>query len=436
MASSWAASKAEWERATRSVGGGIASSIRGSVRPHQLYFESGRGARLTDIEGNQYVDYVLGWGPLLLGHRHPRITEAAHAQLDRGVLFGGGSVHEVQAAERFLRALGWANRMLWTNTGTEAVQIALRLARAHTGRDVVVKLGGGYHGWHDTVFASYKGYGHGGAAVPHSLGQPASALFDLRIGLYNDLDACVDLFAREPGRIAAVLVDPTSSNTGSVTPKPGFLEGLRTLCDEQGAVLVFDEVVSGLRLGLAGATGRFGVTPDLATYGKAIGGGFAVSAVAGRGEIVDLVTRGAVHSGTFNGNPLAAAAVSATLDVLTEEGVYSHIEATSADLVRGLRAVAAAAGHVVAVHGLGATALVAPGLTEVTGPDDFLAADWDWWNTLVVPEMLARGIYLLPSGRMFLSTEHGAAETQQLVDAFADTLSTVRPPAVKRATAT
>lgn len=150
------------------------------------------------------------------------------------------------------------------------MQIALRLARAHTGRDVVVKLGGAYHGWHDTVLASYKNYGTGGRAVPHSKGQPGSALFDLRVGLYNDLDSCADAFAAEPGRIAAILVDPTSSNTGSVQPAPGYLEGLRRLCDENGALLIFDEVVSGLRLGLSGAAGRFGVTPDLATYGKAI----------------------------------------------------------------------------------------------------------------------------------------------------------------------
>ncbi|MFC7106827.1 aminotransferase class III-fold pyridoxal phosphate-dependent enzyme [Nonomuraea rubra] len=157
----WSSSKALWERACRSIGGGVASSVRGGVYPHQLYFESGKGAHLVDIDGDRYIDYVLGWGPLLLGHGHPAILEAAHAQLDRGIMFGGGNMHEVVAAERFLGALGWAERLLWTNTGTEAVQIALRLARAHTGRDIVVKLGGGYHGWHDTVLASYMGYGKG-----------------------------------------------------------------------------------------------------------------------------------------------------------------------------------------------------------------------------------------------------------------------------------
>ncbi|GAA2882232.1 hypothetical protein GCM10020220_085660 [Nonomuraea rubra] len=316
----WSSSKALWERACRSIGGGVASSVRGGVYPHQLYFESGKGAHLVDIDGDRYIDYVLGWGPLLLGHGHPAILEAAHAQLDRGIMFGGGNMHEVVAAERFLGALGWAERLLWTNTGTEAVQIALRLARAHTGRDIVVKLGGGYHGWHDTVLASYMGYGKGGEPVPHSLGQPASSLADLRVGLYNDLDNCASAFEAEPGRIAAVLVDPTSSNTGSVAPEPGYLEGLRRLCDEHGALLIFDEVVSGLRLGLSGAAGRFGVTPDLATYGKAIGSGMAVAAVAGRGEVIDLVLQGAVHSGTFNGNPLAMTVLTATLDVLSQPG--------------------------------------------------------------------------------------------------------------------
>ena len=425
----------EWERACRSVGGGVSSSVRGSVRPHQLYFESGHGPRIVDIEGHSYVDYVLGWGPLLLGHAHPRVTAAAQAQLERGVLFGGGNRNEVVAAEKFLTALGWADRLLWTNTGTEAVQIALRLARAATGRDIVVKLGGAYHGWHDTVLASYRDYGRGGRAVPHSKGQPASALQDLRVALFNDLARCEDIFADEPGRIAAVLVDPTSSNTGSVTPVPGYLDGLRRLCDEHGALLIFDEVVTGLRAGLGGAADLFGVSPDLATYGKAIGSGFAVSAVAGRAEVIDLVTKGAVHSGTFNGNPLATAAVEATLDVLGEDGVYERIEDTARRLVDGVRAAAAKAGHTVGVHHIGATVIVVPGVPPVTGPEDFIAADWAWWDELVVPAMLARGIYLLPGGRLFLSTEHGPRETAETIDAFTEVFAEVRPPSEPGATA-
>ncbi|GIH78167.1 aspartate aminotransferase family protein [Planobispora longispora] len=430
MVSQWSASKTALDRAQRSIGGGVTSSVRSSVKPHQIYFASGNGPRIVDIEDNSYIDYVLGWGPLLLGHAHPQVGAAVKAQLDRGTLFGGGNLTEIVAAEKFLAALGWAERLLWSNTGTEAVQIALRLARSHTGRDVVIKLGGGYHGWHDTVFASVVVYGGGGSAIPHSAGQPASSLADLRVGLYNDLDACAALFAAEPGRVAAVLVDPTSSNTGSVVPAPGFLEGLRRLCDEHGALLIFDEVVSGLRLGLAGATGRFGVTPDLATFGKAIGGGLGASAVAGRADIIDLVTRDTVHSGTFNGNPLAMAAVDATMDVLSADGVYPQIENTSRTLVEGIRAAAAKTGHTIAVHGIGATALVAPGLPEITGPDDFITADWHWWDDLLVPEMLARGVYLLPHGRLFLSTEHGPAEVAETVAAFAEVFAMLPPPRV------
>jgi glutamate-1-semialdehyde 2,1-aminomutase len=336
----------------------------------------------------------------------------------------------VAAAERFLSALGWASRLLWTNTGTEAVQIALRLARAHTGRDVVVKLGGGYHGWHDTVLASYHGYGRGGQPVPHSAGQPASALADLRVGLYNDLESCAAAFAAEPDRIAAVLVDPTSSNTGSVVPEPGYLEGLRQICDENGALLIFDEVVSGLRLGLSGAAGRFGVTPDLATYGKAIGSGFPVSAVAGRGEIIDLVTRGAVHSGTFNGNPLSMAAVLATLDVLSGAGIYDRIEQSGRALADGVRAAAEGAGHVVAAHSLGAVVMIVPGLSRMSGPGEYDQADWPHWNGTVVPAMLARGVYLLPGGRLFLSTEHGEPEIAETVAAFNAVFAEVPAPRV------
>jgi glutamate-1-semialdehyde 2,1-aminomutase len=428
MQVSWDKSAKLWEQASRSIGGGAASSVRGAVHPHPLYFKSGHGPRLVDVDDTSYIDWVLGWGPLLLGHSHPEVTAAVRDQLDRGVLFGGGSTLEVYAAERFLGALGWAERLLWTNTGTEAVQVALRLARAYTGRDVVIKLSGAYHGWHDTVLASYHEYNPDGRPVPVSLGQPASSLADLRVGLYNDLDSCAAQFAAEPGRIAAVLVDPTSSNTGSVVPAPGFLEGLRKLCDEHGAVLIFDEVVSGLRLGLAGAAGRFGVTPDLATYGKAIGSGFAAAAVAGKAGVVDIVTKGAVHSGTYNGNPVSMAALVATLDALGEPGVYERIEQVGKSLAEGVRSAAADAGHLVAAHHLGATAMVAPGLTELTGPRDYMVADWQYWDRDLVPAMLERGIYLLPGGRMFLSTVHGEQEVAETVAAFAEVFGKIPAP--------
>ncbi|MGY1746532.1 aspartate aminotransferase family protein [Blastococcus sp. SYSU D00695] len=409
------------------------SGVRAGAKPHQIYFESAKGARMTDIDGNSYIDYVAGWGPLLLGHAHPAVTAAAHAQLDRGIMFGGGSREEVLAAESFLEALGWAGRMLWTNTGTEAVQIALRLARAHTSRDVVVKLGGGYHGWHDTVMASYYNYGRGGQPIPQSLGQPASSIQDLRIGLYGDLEQLAGLFAAEPGKIAAVLVDPTSSNTGAVTPPPGYLEGLRRMCDENGTVLIFDEVVSGLRLGLSGASGRFGVTPDLATFGKAIGSGFPVSAVAGRADIIDLVTKGAMHGGTFNGNPLSMSAVIATLETLSQPGVYERIEQNASALADGIQAAANSAGRDVHVHHLGAVALVGPGLTQLNGPDDWMVADWDYWSAQVIPAMLAHGIYLLPGGRLFLSTEHGEAETAETVAAFEKVFAELPAPKMRTA---
>jgi glutamate-1-semialdehyde 2,1-aminomutase len=428
MVSEWKVSRAEFDRARLSIGGGVASSTRASWRPHPLSFESGRGPRIVDVEGNSYLDYVLGWGPLLLGHTHPRLTAAAHEQLDRGILFGSGSRAEVDAAEKLLSALGWAERLVWSNSGTEAVQIALRLARAHTGRDVVIKLGGAYHGWHDTVLAGYHHYGNGGAAVPNSKGQPASALSDLRVGLYNDLARTRELLTAEAGRVAAILVDPTSSNTGSVVPAPGYLEGLRALADEHGALLIFDEVVSGLRLGTAGAAGLFGVTPDLATFGKAIGGGFPISAVAGRGDLVDLVVRGAVHSGTFNGNPLATTAVSTVLDVLTGDDAYPSLERTAELLVDGLRDAVKTSGYPISIHHLGATVMVGPGLTEITGPDDFLAGDWAWWTSRFAPAMLSRGIYLLPGGRLFLSVAHGPAEVGETVAAFAGSLAEVPAP--------
>ncbi|BAL87948.1 putative aminotransferase [Actinoplanes missouriensis 431] len=421
-------SRAELERAYRSIGGAVGSGMRRSMKPHQLFFDTAEGSRVVDVDGNEYVDYVLGWGPLLLGHRHPRVVAAVTDQLQRGDMFGAGHRLEYVAAEKLLTALGWAERLLWSNTGTEAVQSALRLARAATGRNLVIKMGGGYHGWHDTVLASIYDYSEAPKPTPHSLGQAPSSLLDLRVAAYGDLDAATALFEAERGNVAAVLVDPVSSNTGTVTPPPGYLEGLRELCDTHGALLIFDEVVTGLRTGLAGVAGRpGGVVPDLATYGKAIGSGFPVAAVAGRGEVIDLVVEGVSHSGTYNSHPLSMAAVAATIDVLSEPGVYDRLNSTASQLVAGFTAAAAETGHTIAVNALGTIVQVVAGVDQINSPYDYLVGDWEYGD-LLNEELTARGVFCLPGGRFFLSTAHTAGDIAHTVDAVRSAMQAIRKP--------
>ncbi|MGI5237892.1 aspartate aminotransferase family protein [Dactylosporangium sp. CA-139066] len=417
----WPGSQAAWRRARASLAGGVSTGLRASMPPHPLFFDRGAGSRLWDVDGNSYLDYVLGWGPIIVGHSHPAVVTAVGEQLHRGQTFGSGHALEYEVAERLCARVPGAQRVLWSNTGSEAVQVALRLARAHTGRHRFVKFEGHYHGWTDQVLVSYRNLAEDGRPALGSAGQHPGVLADVSVLPFNDSAAVAELLARPDSDIAAVLVEPVLCNTGVLPPAPGFLEDLRALCDRTGTVLVFDEVITGLRMASGGAAERYGVTPDLTVLAKALAGGFSLSAVTGRADIVQQVTSGVVHAGTYNGNPIALAAAAATLDLLGGPEVYPRLEAVTAQLAEGLRAAFARHGVTAAVHHVGPVLQVSPGVTEVRTVREVLAADWAFYNELVV-QALRRGVFLLPGGRWYLSTEHSAADVTQTVAALDDAL--------------
>ena len=337
---------ARWFEENKTVlAGGVSSDVRKAELPHPLYFESGSGSRIRDVDGNEYIDYVLGQGPLLLGHSPGPVLEAVHRQLDRGLIFAGQHQAEAQLARLLTQVIPCAERVRFNSTGSEAVITALRAARAYRGRNLVVKFEGQWHGWYDSLFVStapgpdQQGNRSSPNPVLPSRGQVANAADNLIIMPWNDLELLEELFARRGHEIAAILTEPVMCNSGSLLPRPGFLEGLRNLCDRYQSVLIFDEVITGFRLALGGAQEVFGVTPDLATYAKGIASGFTLSAVVGKAEVMDLISSGqVVHAGTYNSNPVVIAAGLATLQTLSgdREAVYSQLNRLGGRLREGL----------------------------------------------------------------------------------------------------
>jgi glutamate-1-semialdehyde 2,1-aminomutase len=311
----------------------VSSNVRLDAPP--VFFARGAGAWLWDVNDRNYVDYLLGQGPNFLGHGNEIVTRAVAEACRAGTIYGAQHPLEVEAAERFCAAVGWPEMVRMGLTGTEMVQVALRLARAATGRRRFVRFEGHYHGWLDNVLIAVRD----GQPIPASAGQVVEHLQDCRLLPWNDADALASLLAEQGDDIAAVLMEPVMLNTGSVEPRPGYLEEVRRLCSDHRVVLIFDEVITGFRLALGGAAERYGVTPDLAVYGKAMAGGWPVAAIAGRADLMERLGTGEVnHSGTFNGSVMAAAAVIASINLLTEDPPYERIarhgEALGAGLVR------------------------------------------------------------------------------------------------------
>lgn len=416
----WPRSAQLWERTKGSLGGGVSTGLRASMKPHPLFFERGEGCRLYDVDGHEYVDYVLGWGPVILGHAHPRLVESVGAQLPRGQTFGAGHVLEYEVAETVCAALPGVDRVLWSNTGSEAAQVALRLARAATGRRRFVKFAGHYHGWADSMLIGYRPGVDGTLHGLASKGQHPRAVEDVTVVPWNDLDAVRAVLTDESNDIAAVFTEPVLCNSGVLSPKPGFLEGLRQVCDETGVLLVFDEVITGFRIAYGGGAERFGVRPDLVVLAKAIAGGLPLAAVGGRADLIDQVTRGVVHAGTYNGNPIVLAAAAATLAELARPGVYDRFEELGARLAAGIRDAFAAHGVPGSAHHVGPVVQCAIGPEGAEKLRDFpayLAADWDCYDRLTV-ELLRRGVFTLPGGRWYLSTAHGHGDIDRTVAAF------------------
>lgn len=336
-------------RAAETLINGVSSQFRYWGDEDTLVIERGEGGHVYDVDGNRYIDYQCGFGPIILGHADPEVGEAVAKAAMRGTTFAMSQTSEVEAAEKVMEALGWADRMRFTNTGTEATMHAIRLARGITGRDLVVKFEGQYHGVHDylmfsTAGAPPSGLGSRYRPVPwqSSSGIPESIRSYIRTLPFNDLELAQRVFADEGRRIAAVIVEPMLGNAFGFMPVDGYLEGLRALCDEHGSALIFDEVKTGFRIGVGGANEVFGVTPDIGTYAKAMGNGFPVAAIAMRGEFVEGWRKGGIaQAGTYSGNGVAAAAANATITQLLTGEPLARVEKAGRSLMEGIERVLA-----------------------------------------------------------------------------------------------
>lgn len=421
----WPASLQAWTRARSSLGGGVSTGLRASMKPHPIFFTGGSGPELTDVDGNTYLDYVLGWGPVILGHGHPALVAAVGDQLARGATYGSGHHFEYEVAEAVLAAIPLTERVLWANTGSEAVQVALRLARAHTGRQRFVKFVGHYHGWTDPVLVGYRPDEHGALDAPGTRGQSRSAVQDVWLARWGDPDSVAEILKSPGSDVAAVFVEPVLCNSGVIEAPPGYLAELRALCDASGAVLIFDEVITGFRIAYGGAVERYGVHPDLVVLGKAIAGGFSLAAVAGRADLIDQTEDGVVHAGTYNGNPIVLAAAAATLAELRAPGVYDRLEAAGAALATGMRESVARHGVTAAINQVGPIVQCLPAVEQAHDFESFLAADQTFYDALSV-QLLRRGVFTLPGGRWYLSTAHTQQNVADTVAAFDASLAAVR----------
>lgn len=417
-------SQSLFEQAQGVIVGGVNSPVRAfrGVGGTPIFFERGEGAYLYDVDGRRYVDYVNTWGPAVLGHAHPEVVAAVQQAAARGLSFGAPTEIEVRMAQTLLQLVPSLEMVRMVNSGTEATMSALRLARGYTGRDKIIKFEGCYHGHADALLVK-AGSGALTLGVPSSAGVPAAATADTLTATYNDLESVREAFSRHEGQIAAVIVEPVAGNMNCVPPVPGFLEGLRSLCDQHGAVLIFDEVMSGFRVALGGAQARYGVRPDLTCLGKVVGGGMPVGAFGGRREIMEqLASLGPVYqAGTLSGNPLAMAAGLATLEALARPGVFAALEAATAKLAEGLREAAKASGVPVVVNQVGSMfGLFFTSAAAVTSYSDVMACDVQAF-TRFFHAMLAEGVYLAPSAfeAGFVSTAHDEAAIAHTLEAAA-----------------
>ena len=405
-----------FERARRRIPAGVNSPVRafGAVGGTPPFFERASGAYLWDADGKRYLDYVGSWGPMVLGHTHPAVVEAVQAAASRALSFGAPTEAEIELAEAICRLVPSVEMLRLVSSGTEATMTAIRLARGHTGRSLIVKFEGCYHGHADSLLVK-AGSGALTFGNPSSAGVPPETAAHTLVLSFNDLKQVEETFKSKGGEIAAVIVEPVAGNMNLVLPAPGFLEALREQCTRHGAVLIFDEVMTGFRVARGGAQARYGIRPDLTTLGKVIGGGLPVGAVGGRREILQKIAPlGPVYqAGTLSGNPVAVAAGLATLKLVAADDFQSKIEATTKSLVEGLTAEARKANVVFSAQSVGSMF----GLYFRAAPPasfaEVMQCDKDRFNKFF-HAMLERGVYLAPSAYEagFVSAAHGPEEIE------------------------
>lgn len=432
------ASRRMRERAQRVLPGGTNSNPRTAQQPWPLWFTGGHGPYLRDIDGNTLIDYALGNGPMLLGHSPAPVLAEVRRQLRRGLLYAANHTLEVEVAELIQEHIPCADRVRFAQSGTEGIPIALRLARAATGRTKVLRFQGHYHGWSDEIlFNTWPTLGDGQPAepdpanawliptTPASRGMRPRAAEDVLVTVWNDITALEAVFAAHGSELAAVVMEPVMGNTGVITPQPGYLERARALATKHGAVLIYDEIITGFRVGLRGAQGLFGVTPDIAVFAKSLASGFPIAAIAGRADLFDpLVDQTVLHGGTFNGYPVGMAAALGVLTTLTDpsNGVYETLEARGTQLMDGFRAIARESPIPMLVQGLPALSFVAftdaPALVDhrdvarldQTVPRLFGAA------------LAARGIRAHGRGLWLMSSAHSERDIDRTLEAAADAI--------------